>query len=344
MTRPFRKTMPVFHSRMAAVFAMAGCLMAGPTWAGGEAEVPVTTQIVDMQTRLAKGPHPGFRPNHAKGIVAHGTFTPAPQAAGLSRAAHLRAASTPAVVRFSNAGGVPTIADASPKASPRGMAIRFRLADGSETDIVAFSVNRFPVPTPELFLDMLRAVAASGPDVPKPTPLEQFLEAHPSASAFVRQPKPVPASFVTQSYHGVNAFLFENGQGERRYGRYRIVPLEGEQFMTEAQVAQAPSDVLMQELATRLQRAPAAFRLLAQVAAEGDVVDDPTVVWPEDRALVELGTLTLTRVAADSLAEERALAFNPLLLTDGIAPSADPVLLARPAAYAVSVARRFNPQ
>lgn len=340
MSRTFHR---ITHSH-GAVLALALGLLPGLAWADVAAEVPVTTQIVDLQTRLAKGPHPGFRPNHAKGIVAHGTFTPAPQAADVSRAPHFKAAGTPVVVRFSNAGGVPTIADASPKAMPKGMAVRFRLADGSETDIVAFSVNRFPVPTPELFRDMLRAVAASGPDAPKPTPLEQFLDDHPTAKAFVKQPKPVPASFTTQTYHGVNAFRFENAQRVQRYGRYRIVPLAGEQFMSEAQAAESAPDVLMHELAARLQRQPAAFRLLVQVAAEGDVVDDPTVVWPDERPLVELGTLTLTRVAADSLAEERALAFNPLLLTDGIAPSADPVLLARPAAYAVGLARRFAAQ
>ena len=38
---------------------------------------PVTEQLVDTLTQLAGGPHPKFRANHAKGIVAEGVFTPA---------------------------------------------------------------------------------------------------------------------------------------------------------------------------------------------------------------------------------------------------------------------------
>jgi catalase len=51
--------------------------------------------------------------------------------------------------------------------------------------------------------------------------------------------------------------------------------------------------------------------------------------------------LTLKTVAADSASLEKTLAFNPLILVDGIAPSDDAILRARPAAYAISVGRRF---
>lgn len=301
---------------------------------------PVTEQIVDVQTQLAKGPYPGVRANHTKGIVATGTFTPAADAAKLSKAPHLQSA-VPVVVRFSNAGGVPTIADASPKGMPKGMAIRFQLPDEAYTDIVSFSVDRFPVQTPEKFLALLKAIAASGPDAAKPTPLERFLEENPTAKTFVKQPKPIPVSFATQSYHGVNAFRFTNAAGESHYGRYRIVPVAGEQHLSAEQAAAAGNDFLMEELPARLQAGPASFKLLVQLAGEGDVVDDPTQVFPQDNPVVELGTLTLKEVVADSRAEERKLAFNPLILPEGIQPSNDPVLLARPAAYAVSVSRRL---
>jgi len=85
------------------------------------------------------------------------------------------------------------------------------------------------------------------------------------------------------------------------------------------------------------------FRLLAQVAEKNDVINDPTVIWPEERKLVDLGVLHLQAPVSDNAAAEKALAFNPLILLDGIAPSDDPVLLARPGAYAVSVSRRMAP-
>jgi catalase len=40
---------------------------------------PISEQIVDVMNKVF-GVHPGFRANHAKGIVAEGHFTGAPEA------------------------------------------------------------------------------------------------------------------------------------------------------------------------------------------------------------------------------------------------------------------------
>ena len=302
---------------------------------------PVTEQLVDTMTKLANGPYKGFRANHAKGIMAEGTFTPSAAAAGISKAPHLQGASSPVLVRFSNATGVPTIADANGNAMPKGMAIRFTLPDGSSTDIVAISVNGFPAATPEDFLGLLNAVAASGPDVAAPKPVEQFLASHPAAMKFVSTPKPAPVSFATQPFFGVNAFQFTNAKGETQYGRYRIVPVAGAQFLTDAEAAKQAPNYLMDELPVRLGKQEAQYRIVLQLAEAGDSVDDPTAIWPDDRKQVELGVLTIKSAVANSQEAERSLMFNPLVLPDGIAPSNDPVLLARPGAYAVSYGRRL---
>ena len=42
----------------------------------------------------------------------------------------------------------------------------------------------------------------------------------------------------------------------------------------------------------------------------------------------------------DQVAAQKSIMFSPLNLQPGIEPSADPVLLARPAAYAVSFSQR----
>jgi catalase len=302
---------------------------------------PVTEQLVDTMTKLANGPHKGFRANHAKGIMAEGTFTPSAEAAGISKAPHLQRTASPVLVRFSNATGVPTIPDANGNAMPKGMAIRFTLPDGGSTDIVAISVNGFPAATPEDFLGLLNAVAASGPDVASPKPVEQFLAAHPAAMKFVSAPKPAPVSFATQPFFGVNAFAFTNAKGETRYGRYRIVPVAGAQFLSAEEATKQTPNYLMDELPVRLGKQEAKYRIVLQLAEQGDSVDDPTAVWPDGRQQVELGVLTLKSAVANSQEADRALMFNPLVLPDGIAPSNDPVLLARPGAYAVSYGRRL---
>jgi len=97
---------------------------------------------------------------------------------------------------------------------------------------------------------------------------------------------------------------------------------------------------LRDELESRLQNGPVAFRLLLQLANEGDPTDDVTALWPADRQLAELGRLEITAISPTSAADERRLIFDPTNRTDGIDLSADPILLARSAAYAISYEQR----
>lgn len=302
---------------------------------------PVTEQLVDTLTKLAGGPYKGYRANHAKGIMVTGSFAPAASASGLSKAPHLQTTSSPVTVRFSNATGVPNIPDADGNGFPKGIAIRFQLADGSYTDIVSISVNGFPAATPEDFLGLLNAVAASGPNTAKPSPIEQYLDSHPAAFKFVTTPKPAPVSFATQAFYGVNAFQFTNAKGESHYGRYQIMPLAGQQSLSAEQASKSTPNYLMDELPARLKTAEVKYRISVQLAEKDDVINDPTAVWSENNPKVELGILTLKAVVADSQQVEKTLMFNPLVLPDGITPSDDPILLARPSAYAVSYGRRL---
>jgi len=87
-------------------------------------------------------------------------------------------------------------------------------------------------------------------------------------------------------------------------------------------------------------KGPVRFRILVQVAEDGDVTDDATVHWPESREQVELGTVELTHVLPDSHAQQKHLIFDPIPRVDGIEPSADPLLELRAAIYLLSGRRR----
>lgn len=93
------------------------------------------------------------------------------------------------------------------------MAIRFRLPDESDTDIVAHSYNGFPTATVDEFRDLLIALGSSGPTAAKPTPLDVFVGAHPIAEKFLESQLPPTVSYVTVSYFGVNTFKFANAKG-----------------------------------------------------------------------------------------------------------------------------------
>ena len=285
------------------------------------------------------GRQPGFRFVHAKGIVCTGTFTPLPQAASISRAAHLQGTPTNIQVRFSDGATDPAIADMAPEATPRGMAIRFLLPGGNATDIVAMSTNGFVVASGEDFLALQKSIVATDPAKPHPWPVEEFIGSHPRAMAFVA-PKPVPTSFATEAFFGNNAFVFVNKEGRKQPGRYQIVPIAGRQTLDPAMANFQSQDFLFDELKSRLQSTPAQYRLLVQLPNPGDSTSDSSMPWPSDRKTIELGTISVTAVVPDSAAAEKVLAFDPAKLTDGIEFSDDPLPALRSSVYHIAAKAR----
>jgi catalase len=286
------------------------------------------------------GLHPGFRPAHAKGALLTGTFTPSTGADSLTRAPHIQKASTPVTMRFSDSTGIPVIPDNDPNANPRGIAIRFHLGERIHTDIIGHSTDGFPTHTGAEFLEFLRAVAASGASKVSPSPIEVFLGGHPKALAFVQAPKPAPSSFARETYFGVTAMRFTNKDGVIRYGRYRIVPEAGNEHLSDAEVAARSKDFLFHELTARISSGPIAFRVVVQLAARGDVVDDATAHWPEDRPVADFGRIVLTAAHPESAATQKQMIFDPIPRVDGIDPSDDPLLELRAAVYLLSGRRR----
>jgi catalase len=316
----------------------AGNAAAGATSApAGATSTP--PQMVDA-LNLVFGKQTDNRAVHAKGIVLHGRFFPSAAAANLSSAPHFhsRVALT---VRFSNFAGIPTISDTDALANPRGLALKFHLPDGSDTDLVTHSFNGFPSPTTDDFRQFLIALGTSGPNAPHPNPAEQYLGAHPAAKTFLETQKPAPVSYATVSYFGVNTFKFTNAKGVAHYGRYRIITQQGEQYLTADQAKQASPGYLAEEIRQRVARGPLRFHMQIQLAGEGDKLEDPSIAWPDTRETIDVGRIEITSVAADSPKEERQLMFLPAQLPVGIEP-ADPMIAARSAAYPVSYARRHQ--
>jgi catalase len=301
---------------------------------------PLVDDVIQAFDNVNGGIYPGFRPAHAKGILLAGTFTPSSEAGSLTRAPHIERPSTPVTIRFSDFAGVPAIPDNNPNASPRGIGIRFHLAEHAHTDIVAHSVDAFPTRTAEEFVEFLRAAAFSGPDAPHPNPIEVFLGGHPAALAFVQAPKPFPVSFATESFFSVSAYEFIGKDGVSRFGRYRVTPVAGSQHLDDTTAAAKSGGYLFDEIRERLAKSAVKMNISVQLGAAGDIVDDSTVQWPEDRPIVAFGTLELTSIVADNDTEQRQIIFDPIPRVDGIQPSADPLLVDRANVYLASGHRR----
>jgi catalase len=276
---------------------------------------------------------------HAKGVVLTGTFAPDPAALGICSANLFTAQSVPVTARFSDFTGIPDIPDTVGDANPRGLAIKFHQADGSEMDIVSHSFNGFPTKTAMEFGQLLRAIGSSGSDVPHPTPLERFLDGHPIAKTFLTTQKPAPVSYATVPFFGVNSFAFVKGGSARTNVRYRFVPLAGEHYLDPASIAASGPNYLSEEIAARVAKTPIRFDWFAQIAIKGDAIDDPSIAWPDNRELVKLGTLTIDKFEVDQVKASHDLLFLPGNIPAEI-EIADPMLAVRTNAYPISFGER----
>jgi catalase len=306
--------------------------------ASADANPALIQHLLDALDALS-GLHPGFRPAHAKGLMCAGTFAPSPEAAKLTRAPHAARPTTPVTVRYSDSTGVPTIPDNDPQQSgPRGIAVRFHLAEHVHTDIVAHSTNGFPVRTGEEFLEFLRAAAAFGAG--KPEALGAFLAAHPQARRFVEAPKPIPTSFAREAFFAVTSFQFTNAAGTSRHGRFRIRPEQGTEYLSDKEAAGKSANFLFEEIGPRLAKGPIRLGVFVQLAGEGDDPTNASVAWPDDRPEVPFGAITLTQRVDDQAPERRKIIFDPIPRVDGVDSSGDPLTEVRSAIYLLSGRRR----
>src|SRR6516164_5554359 len=111
------------------------------------------------------------------------------------------------------------------------------------------------------------------------------------------------------------------------------------QYLTKDKLAAAGPNYLIEEIKKRVSNGPVKFKYIAQIAEQGDKLDDPSIAWPDDRKTVELGVIEIDKAVADSDAAQRALLFIENAVPPGIEPE-DPMINIRSQAYAISFARR----
>ncbi|MEH4712499.1 catalase family peroxidase [Enterobacter ludwigii] len=289
------------------------------------------------------GEHPGFRRNHAKGVCVVGDFISNGQVSSLSRAALFAPGETPVTGRFAIAGGNPKAPDYA--VPVRSMALQFRQSNGEQWRTGMNAMPRFPVSTVEDFY-ALQNLTLPDPATGKPNPdkLKAFVIAHPQMQPYLAWAKQyVPSSsWASDRFNSLNAFRFIDKAGKEHLVRWSMVPHIGSQPMSEAD--KNDKDFLQHDLEERLKQGPLKWDLMITVAKPGDPGNDASQVWPEDRQTINAGILVLTRATPQQNGPCNDINYDPLILPDGIAPSEDPLLNARSAAYAKSYNARTREQ
>ena len=224
------------------------------------------------------------------------------------------------------------------------MATKFYLPDGTVTDLIGITLPAFFARDPEEFLEFTEAKtpdpAMGKPDLAK---LKAYAARHPNAARVLRLllSQPAPVSFAQVSYRPLHAFYFMNAAGTGRWARYHWEPEAGVAGQSLEELARQPQEHLYDELEGRLRAGPVAFRLELQLAQDGDPLDDPSAMWPDDRERVVVGRLELFRRITEAEIGDPVMLHDPTAVTDGIEISPDDQIIAvRRGAYLVSVAER----
>ena len=335
MTQLSRRSVLVGIGAVGAFLAVdLGAVAYANKWIGASRTLTRSTLIEGFRTVF--GLHPGFRRNHAKGVVANGYFDSNGAGAKLSKAAVFAPGRTPVIGRFSMSGGNPMMADAP--ATARGLGLAFTFPDSTQWRTAMLNLPVFPDNSPQGFLDRLLA-SKNDPATGKPDPaaMTAFLKAHPesaAAMAVIKQHPPTPG-FADSTFSSLVTFFFVDDAGVRTPVRWSFVPM---------QAALPPragtTNSLFDALVRQMQGGPLRWRLLLTVGQPGDPTTDATLPWPADRRTVDAGVLTLTQIETEAAGNARDVNFDPLVLPEGIEPSEDPLLSARSAAYAESYRAR----
>lgn len=289
------------------------------------------------------GVHQGERRNHTKGTCAAGEFVGSPKARVYTRSALFSGKPVPVVARFSIPGGNPKVPDTAK--IPRGMALEFRLPDGSLQHITMLNTPIFGAASPQTFFD---DIVAKKPDPatgkPDPEKIKAFKASHPDSlpqAEFLAKHNP-PPSWANSSYFGIHTFKFVNRENKTTLVRWLFVPEDGEKQMSDDELKSSPPNFLEQNLIDRTKRGPVRWEMILTIGAPGDPEDNPTLLWPDDRKVVKIGTLTISSATPQKGAQCEKINFDPLVMADGIEPTNDPVLLFRSPAYAISFGKRLS--
>jgi len=285
----------------------------------------------------------GERRNHIKGTCAVGEFIGLKDAAIFSRSELFSGKVLPIIARFSLAGGNANAPDTAK--SPRGLALEFDLPDGSVQHMAMLNTPVFGAANPQTFYDML---IAKTPDPltgkPDPKKIKAFKASHPDTEAqgrFMANNNP-PSNYYNSAYYGIHTFKFVNKNNKVTLVRWRFVPQDGEKQLSKAELQSLPANFLEKALIKRTEKSSVNWDMLVTIGKPGDIQDNPTIAWPKDREEIKVGTLTINKAMIQKGAKCKNINFDPLVLSDGIEASNDPVLLFRSPSYAISFSKRLS--
>lgn len=282
----------------------------------------------------ANGKHIGFRRNHAKGVCAVGWFESTGAGTQYSRAKLMAPGKYLVVGRFAFAGGMPYVPDAP--GLIRSLALQINPTGAEEWRMAMIDIPVFPFADVDAFYaQMLTGVPDPKTGKPDPEKMKAFVAAHPDflKAVGIVGKRQASSGFANTTYNALNTFLFVSREGASVPVRWSLAP---EQAFAPLGPQQPDKNYLFDALIKDAAQ-PLKWKVIVTIGQPDDPVR-PDLPWPDDRKHVDIGTVTLDKLASEDTpgAGCTDITFDPTVLPAGISTSADAIPSARSAAYARS--------
>ena len=287
------------------------------------------------------GPHPTFRPAHARILLA-GDSRRLPTRPLSPRAPHAHRASTP----------VPFVSPILPACRRSPTRIRMPARESMANSLPSCRARSHRHHRP-----LCRRISgADGGGIPRtlesdrrqrvltrhtPNPVEVFLgeRIRQRCDSCRRRSRFRSVSFQ-ESFFAVNALRFVNAEGAVRHGRFRVHQAGSNQYLDAVAAGKQSVNFLFDEAAGRLQHSSATMRIVVQMAAAGRssrrcLCVGRTIVRNWSSAIPEVRS-----VLPNQEAEQQKIIFDPIPRVDGIESAGDPLLEPRATIYLASGRQR----
>ncbi len=274
----------------------------------------------------------GKRRNHTKGFCIEGHFAPADPAILKYSMSPIFRGRSDFVGRVSHKGGKNKTPDN--KYGLYGLAFELTTAGGDAHIINMNTEHFFPVATPEAFTELLIAKATSKEAV------KAFAANNPELRAYKAYHGKLDKSlrpYEGATYNSINSFYLVNEKGERTAVRWSFVPSGNQELQLEPK-----EDFLLENMKANLASGGVSWDMVITLANEDDAIDNPSVLWTGDHARITVARLTVKAAMTESDGQCDEINYDPLVLTDGVEPSEDPLLEARSLIYAIGVGKRLS--
>ncbi len=273
----------------------------------------------------------GKRRNHTKGFCFDATLIPHDKTIKQYSSSPMFTGESKVIGRLSHKGGNNKAADSKPAEYGMGLSIS---STGSTHLMSMNTQDFFPVSTPEAFAELMLAKTQGKAAVKafkdKNTDLQRF-KAHNSKKSKTLTP------YEGSTYNSINSFYLVNNEGKETAVRWSFVPSK-----TQSIVLEPKQDFFYENMQRNLNNGEISWDMVVTIANKDDAIDNAAIQWTGEHKQIIAAKLKVSSISTEQAGQCDTINYDPLVVSSGFKPSADPLLQARHDAYAITLGRRLT--